>query len=85
MLQLNESIPCVIVGYIQKAIKAEREEDWAALEADRSLSAWVVGTLKRYVRGALSSDEGQFEVSEECDMEEHGFAVKNRRTSMRAP
>ena len=46
----------------QKTIKAEREEVWAALEADRSLLAWVVGTLKNCVRGALSNDERQGEV-----------------------
>ena len=38
VLQLNESIPYVGIDCVKKAIKAEREEDWSALEADRSRS-----------------------------------------------
>ena len=45
---------------------AEQEEDRSALEADRSLSVWVAGTLKRCVQGAMSSDAGKFEVSRFC-------------------
>ena len=51
MLQLNESIPYVGTEYIKKAIKTDKEVDWSALERDRSLSAWVVSTLIRCVRG----------------------------------
>ena len=50
-------------SYQEKAIKAERREVWSNLEADRSLSAWVLSTLKRSVSGALSIDEADnFEV-----------------------
>ena len=38
MLQLNESHPYVSIEYIKKAIKAQREEDSSALEADRCRS-----------------------------------------------
>ena len=62
VLQLNESTPFVGIDHLVKVSKAVREEDWSALEADRSLSAWVVGTLKRCVTVALSNDADQFQV-----------------------
>ena len=39
MLQLNESILYVRIHCITKATKAETDEDWSALGADRSLKA----------------------------------------------
>ena len=43
-----------------KQRRGAREEDWSALEADRCLSVRVVGTLKRWAKGGLSSDADKF-------------------------
>ena len=48
--------------YIMKAMNAESEEDPLALETNRSLSIWSVGTLKRCVKVALSNDRDIVEV-----------------------
>ena len=37
MLQENDTIPYVNIEYIRKGIKAEQNEDWSALDEDRSL------------------------------------------------
>ena len=71
MLQLSESI--------KKAIEAER--DWSALEADRSLSSWVVGTLKN-----VSEERCQMTKNNrgpERDVEEHGLLEVERHLAER--
>ena len=45
-LQQSETIPDVEVDYIRNAIQAEQSHDWSTLEEGRSLTSWVVSTLK---------------------------------------
>ena len=58
MSKLNKAVRYVIIDHMKKTIKAEKNADWSALQEDRSLSAWIEGTLTRCVRGTLSIDEG---------------------------
>ena len=44
--QRTETIPFVNIECIKKAVKAEQNEDWSTLEADRTYTEWVVNTLE---------------------------------------
>ena len=47
-----------------KAIKAEQDYGWTTLERVRSLTSWVVTTLKKCVRDAASNGDEQCEVEQ---------------------
>ena len=56
----SEIIQNVGMHNIKKA--AAHGDDWRALEEDCGLTAWVVSTSKRCVRGVMISDANKFEV-----------------------
>ena len=61
--RVQEDLELLQIDNIKKAMKAEQGDDWSKLKEDRSVTVWVVGTLKSCVRGAISNDANKFEVS----------------------
>ena len=57
MQRSQEVIPHVNIEFTEKAIKAKQDCDWTTLKAERSLTAWVAATLRKFFQEAVADDD----------------------------